>query len=83
MTGVQTCALPIFCITHLPQVASFGDDFYFVSKKETSNSTSTEIKHLEGEEIVENLARMVVGDNLTHTAIKQAEEMRGKTGKLF
>lgn len=75
--------MQVICITHLPQVASFGDDFYFVSKKETLNSTSTEIKNLEGEEIVKNLARMVVGDNLTPTAIKQAEEMRGKTGKLF
>ncbi len=71
----------VICITHLPQVASFGDDFYFVSKIEDANSTSTQIKHLEGDEIVYNLARMVIGDDVSQTALKQAEEMRLKAGK--
>ncbi len=73
----------VICITHLPQVASFGDDFYFVSKKEESNSTITEINHLKEDEIVYNLARMVVGDDVSDTALKQAGEMRLKAGKCI
>ena len=73
----------VICITHLPQVASFGDDFYYVSKKEESEKTVTEMRHLKDEEICINLARMVVGDDITDTALKQAEEMRGKAGKCI
>ncbi len=73
----------VICITHLPQVASYGDDFFFVSKKENENTTSTELKYLNNNEIIYNLARMVVGDNVSETALKQAEEMRLKAGKCI
>lgn len=66
----------VLCITHLPQVACYADSMYFVSKRETDNSTHTEIKNLEGEEIVLNLAKMVVGDNVSSAALMQAKEMR-------
>lgn len=72
----------VICITHLPQVASYGDDFFFVSKKEDLNSTITEMKHLNGKEIVYNIARMFAGDDVSETALKQAEDMRLKAGKL-
>ena len=71
----------ILCITHLPQVACYGDAIYFVSKKETDTSTKTEIKLLEGEEVLINLAKMVVGENVSNTALNQAKEMREKAGK--
>ena len=71
----------ILCITHLPQVASFGDEFFYVFKEEVDNKTQTGIKTLENEEIVKALAKMVVGDDVSETAIKQAREMREKSGK--
>jgi len=71
----------ILCITHLPQVASFGDQFFYVYKEEINNKTQTGIKNLKDQEIVENLAKMVVGEQLTETALKQAKEMREKSGK--
>lgn len=71
----------ILCITHLPQVACYGDAIFFVSKKETNTSTKTEIKLLEGEEVLINLAKMVVGENVSNTALNQAKEMREKAGK--
>ena len=71
----------ILCITHLPQVACYGDEFYYVFKQEINNSTQTGIKNLKGEEIIKNLAKMVVGDEVTETTLKQAIEMREKAGK--
>ncbi|MBO5022081.1 MAG: DNA repair protein RecN [Clostridia bacterium] len=68
----------VLCITHLPQVASHANAMYFVSKKEVDNSTFTQVSNLNEEEIIQNLAKMVVGENLTETAILQAKEMRDK-----
>lgn len=72
----------VLCITHLPQVACYGDDFYFVSKNETDNNTIVKIKHLEKEEINYNIARMTVGDEVSEISLKQSEEMRLKAGKV-
>lgn len=71
----------ILCITHLPQVACYADAMYFVSKREDDKTTFTEIKQLENQEILTNLAKMVVGDNVTTTALNQAKELREKAGK--
>lgn len=65
----------IICITHLPQVASFGDDFFYVSKKEDERSTYTEVKHLQGDEVVSEIARMIGGDKISQVALKHAQEM--------
>lgn len=71
----------VICITHLPQVACYADEFFYVSKIEDENSTITTIENLKGDQIIYNLARMVVGDEVTKTAIDQAKEMRLRTGK--
>lgn len=68
----------VLCITHLPQVASYGDSFYYISKIEDNKTTKTSLEKLEGDKILINLARMVVGENITDTALKQACEMRNK-----
>lgn len=71
----------VLCITHLPQVASYGDHFFYVYKEEVEGKTQTGLKQLQGEEILQSLAKMVVGDNVTETALQQAKEMRLNSGK--
>ena len=71
----------ILCITHLPQVASFGDTFFYVYKDEVEGKTRTGIKELKNEDIIESLAQMVVGEEVSEIARQQAREMRSKTGK--
>ena len=71
----------ILCITHLPQVASFGDAFFYVYKEELNGKTQTGLKELKDNQIIESLARMVVGDDVSEVALEQAREMRGKSGK--
>ncbi len=72
----------VICITHLPQVASYGDEFYYVSKQEENNTTVTNIKHLEGDEIVYNIARMIGGNKVSEIALSHAKEMRKMTEKV-
>ena len=71
----------IICITHLPQVACYGDDFFYVSKEEDDKTTKTAIKHIEGDEILQSIAKLVVGDKVSQTALQQAKELRIKAGK--
>ena len=65
----------VICITHLPQVACYGDDFYYVSKKEDDKSTQTNVKHLEGDEVIACIARLIAGDNISDIALSHAKEM--------
>lgn len=71
----------VICVTHLPQVACYGDKFYYVTKVTKDGNTFTEVKELHGQEIVYNIARIIGGDNVSEIALKHAYEMRIKTGK--
>jgi len=71
----------VFCITHLPQIASMADSHYGVSKSVKKDRTSTEVRLLEQKERVDEIARMLGGKIITEATIKHAEEMmeRGST----
>jgi DNA repair protein RecN (Recombination protein N) len=65
----------ILCITHLPQIAAYGDKHFVVEKKVISGRTRTAIRELALEERVEELARMLGGAMITDITIKRAREM--------
>ena len=62
-------------ITHLPQVAGKGDYHYLVYKYEKDGATVTDIKLLDPEERVLELAKMLSGEELTQAAISNAREL--------
>jgi DNA repair protein RecN (Recombination protein N) len=70
----------VFCITHLPQIASMATSHYGVAKSVKKDRTSTEVRLLEKQERVEEIARMLGGKTITEATLKHAEEMieRGK-----
>lgn len=68
----------VLCITHLPQVASYGDDFFYVSKMEDRETTTTSVEHLKDDDVIINLAKMVGGNNISDIALSHAKEMRDK-----
>jgi len=51
----------VLCITHLPQLAAFGDRHYRVEKAVEAGRTETQVRRLEGEARVEELALMLGG----------------------
>jgi DNA repair protein RecN (Recombination protein N) len=69
----------VLCVTHLPQIATFGDHHYVVEKKEdkkeSGGRTRTTIRAVTGEERTEEVARMLSGAKLTETSRKHAEQM--------
>ena len=65
----------VFCITHLAQIASMATSHYGVAKSVKKDRTNTEVRLLEPEERVEEIARMLGGKTITDATIKHAEEM--------
>jgi DNA repair protein RecN (Recombination protein N) len=70
----------VLCITHLPQIASFGDHHYLIEKKEASGRTKTTVRALDLEDRTEEIARMISGAKLTETSLKHAEQMLKANG---
>ncbi len=65
----------VLCVTHLPQIATFGDHHFVIEKKESGGRTRTGIRAVTGEERTEEVARMLSGAKLTETSRKHAEQM--------
>jgi DNA repair protein RecN (Recombination protein N) len=65
----------VFCITHLPQIASMATRHYGVAKSVKKDRTSTEVRLLDARERVDEIARMLAGKTVTEATIRHAEEM--------
>ena len=65
----------VMCVTHQPQVASQGHHHLYVSKQSGKDSTATRIKYLGAEEKIEEVARMLGGDELSDKSLAHAREM--------
>lgn len=67
----------VLCVTHLPQVAATADHQWQVSKAVENGVTLSHIAVLDGEQRVEEIARMLGGVKITDTTRKHAAEMLG------
>ncbi|MCX6610527.1 MAG: DNA repair protein RecN [Acidobacteria bacterium] len=65
----------LLCVTHLAQIAAFGDHHYSVSKKELKGRTHSVVEELDGEARVKEVARMIGGQRLTDEAVRYAEQL--------
>lgn len=69
----------VLCITHLPQIAAFADNHLHIakniSKKGSAKSTHTTVTPLTGDAQTRELAEMMVGKDITDTALAQAREL--------
>ncbi|MEZ2721269.1 DNA repair protein RecN [Paenalcaligenes hominis] len=70
----------VLCVTHLPQVAAYGDTHYLVSKQTQKHETVSKIQQLNKTERVEEISRMLGGIEITSTTREHAKEMLGLTG---
>jgi DNA repair protein RecN (Recombination protein N) len=71
----------VVCITHLPQIASYGDYHYVVRKTTSKGRTITAIKALAGEERLEEIARMLGGEKISAKTRAHAREMLDQARK--
>lgn len=65
----------ILCITHLPQIAAFSDNHYYVTKQVKDNKTYTSIRLLSKEDKIRQIASMIGGESITQTTLDNAKEM--------
>jgi DNA repair protein RecN (Recombination protein N) len=70
----------VLCITHLPQVAAFGDTHFGITKQFSGERTRTTIERLSEEQRVDELAAMLDGipisDHSRHSATDMLERAR-------
>lgn len=65
----------ILCITHLPQIAASADNHFLVEKTQTENETITNIKKLDKNQRVEELAKMMGDGAITGAALNHARDL--------
>lgn len=66
----------LICITHLPQIAAMADTHFQIEKSVVEERSVTQIKKLEEEESIKELARMLGGASITETVLNNAREMK-------
>ncbi len=80
---VVSSAHQVICITHLPQIAAMADSHFLIEKSADEVGTVTQIRKLENEENLYELARLLGSDNLTEAAVSNAREMRNQALKYI
>ena len=67
----------VLCISHLPNIAAIADYNYFISKNVKNERTNTNIKLLNENEVINEIARISSGE-INDATIKYATELRNK-----
>jgi len=65
----------VLCVTHQPSIAARGDSNYYINKKVKNEKTMTEIRKLNEQEVIKEIARISSGE-LTEGSINHAIELR-------
>lgn len=71
----------VICITHLPQIAAMADVHFVIEKSSQEDNTITDIRKMDEEESLAELARLLGSDSLTEAALSNAKEMRGQANE--
>jgi DNA repair protein RecN (Recombination protein N) len=72
----------VICVTHLPQVAAYGDCHFQIHKNQTKEGVSTEVRELNSKERVQEIARLISGEKLSKTSLAHAEELLSEAQDL-
>ena len=72
----------VICITHLPQIACYGNSHLRVTKNVKGGRTTTSVDKLDDKQRIEEISRMLGGVDLTETTRDHAREMLGSANVL-
>lgn len=75
MKEMGECNRQVISITHLPQIAALGSHHYKVLKTETNEGTISTMYHLDEQQRVKEIAKMLSGSNITQAALDNACEL--------
>lgn len=65
----------VICVTHLPQVAAFGDVHFSIQKSTVKDQAVMQVLELKKNSRVEEIARLISGEKITKTSMAHAEEL--------
>jgi DNA repair protein RecN (Recombination protein N) len=65
----------VICVTHLPQVAAFGDVHFYIQKSPSKESVSMEVLELKSKERVNEIARLISGEKISKTSLDHAQQL--------
>jgi DNA repair protein RecN (Recombination protein N) len=63
------------CITHLPQIAVMADSHMFIKKIVSNNETKTLINKLDTKDRINEISRLIGGNQITELTLNHAKEM--------
>lgn len=66
----------VFCVTHLAQIASMADCQYFISKTTDGYTTSTAVRRLDREGMIDEITRLSGAGEVSAAARRAAEELK-------
>ncbi|MBF1304458.1 MAG: DNA repair protein RecN [Oribacterium sinus] len=69
----------VILITHLPQIAAKADHHFLIEKSVEEGATHTRIHPLEEKESIEELARLLGGDEISEASLENARELKAKS----
>lgn len=72
----------VLCITHLPQVASFASNHLFVYKKLENDQTKTDVRWLNDNDRVQEIAKMLSNDIVNESALENAKYLISENSKI-
>lgn len=71
----------VICVTHQASIAAKGDYNYYISKQVVNEKTSTKIKLLSENEVINEIARISSG-SISEASVNHAKELRNRKLKL-
>lgn len=71
----------VICVTHLPSIVAAGSSNYYINKVVKNGQTRTQIKKLNEEETIKEIARVIAGDDITDAVIEHARELKNNKKK--
>ena len=69
----------VILITHLPQIAAKADHHFLIEKTVEEGATHTRIRPLGEKESIEELARLLGGDEISEASLENARELKAKS----
>lgn len=73
----------VLCVTHLSQIAVMADSHLLIEKNTDGDRTFTTVNRLEKSQRVSEIARILCGDSITDTALKNAEEQLDSREEIY
>ncbi len=65
----------VICVTHLAQIAAFGDSHFLIEKTVNNGRTYTDVSLLSGDKRIEEIARIMSGTDMTDNLYNSAKEL--------